>query len=263
MPALPEAVPPAALRPAPALLELQQQLRSQLLGDAVDGPGALRLAIYRNTCLSTLVNALRLAYPAVQRLVGAEFFEGAAREFIRREPPVGACLNDYGAGFAAFLAGFAPAATLPYLADVARLEWAVNCALHADDAPGLALARLAALDQTALARVSFAAHPAVRLLQLEFPADAIWRAVLEQDAAAMAAIELSAGAVHLLVERGAEGVQVRRLNAARWQFAVQLCAGEPLHSMFGHGPDADVGAWLAEHLASGRLTDFRLNAPVG
>src|SRR5208282_6843581 len=104
-------------RVMPALLELQQMLRAQLLGDAVladdaapaNGPEALRLAIYRNNCLSTLVNALRLSYPAVQRLVGAEFFEGGAREFIRREPPVGACLNDYGAGFAAFLHGFAPA----------------------------------------------------------------------------------------------------------------------------------------------------------
>jgi hypothetical protein len=255
----------------PALLELQQTLRAQILGAAVlpdgaapaDGVDALRLAIYRNTCLSTLVNALRLAYPAVQRLVGAEFFEGGAREFIRREPPAGACLNDYGAGFAAFLRSFGPASTLPYLADVARLEWAVNCALHADDAPRLELARLSALDQTALARVSFVAHPAVSLLQLAFPADAIWRAVLEQDEAAMASIDLAAGAVHLLVERAADGVQVRRLNAARWQFAAQLCGGEPLHSMLGHGPDVDVSAWLAEHLASGRVTDFRLNPSAG
>ena len=123
----------------PALLELQQTLRAQLLGEALppDQAGALRVAIYRNTCLSTLVNALRLSFPVVQRLVGAEFFDGSAREFIRRHPPASAWLNDYGAGFAGFLSSFAAAATLPYLADVARLEWSVNCALHADDAPGL------------------------------------------------------------------------------------------------------------------------------
>ena len=247
----------------PALLELQQALRAQLLGDALppDHERALRLAIYRNTCLSTLVNALRLSFPAVQRLVGVEFFDGSAREFIRRHPPASAWLNDYGAGFAGFLSGFVPAATLPYLADVVRLEWTVNRALHADDAPGLDLARLAALHQSARSRVSFTAHPGLSLLRLESPADAIWRAVLDQDAAAMAAIDLASGPVHLLIERDASGVQVRRLNVARWQFTARLCAGEPLYSTLDDGPDADISAWLAEHLSLGRFIDFNLNAP--
>jgi hypothetical protein len=247
----------------PALLELQQSLRAQLFGGAVppDAASGERLAIHRNTGLATLVNALRLSYPAIQRLVGAEFFEGAAREFIRRHPPTSPCLNDYGASLPGFLAAFAPAATLVYLADVARLEWAVNRALHADDAPRLDLARLAALEQAAVSRLRFAVHPAVSVLRLEFPADAIWRAVLEQDDAAMAALDLAAGPVHLLVERDADAVQVRRLNAARWQFASRLCAGDPLYTMVEHAPDADLSAWLAEHLASGRIIDFQLQPP--
>src|SRR5580698_1787754 len=94
----------------PALLELQRALRAQLLGDPAclgdaaslrdvlpsgEG-GALRLAIYRNTAFSALVNALRLSFPAVQRLVGADFFEAAAREFIESALPASAYLNDYG-----------------------------------------------------------------------------------------------------------------------------------------------------------------------
>jgi hypothetical protein len=247
----------------PALLEVQQALRAQLFGAAAppDAASAQRLAIHRNTALATLVNALRLSFPAIQRLVGAEFFEGAAREFIRCQPPTSPCLNDYGADLPAFLAAFAPASTLVYLADVARLEWAVSRALHADDADPLELTRLAVLDAAAMSQLRFAMHPAVSVLRLEFPADAIWRAVLEQDAAAMAAIDLSTGPVHLLVERDADAVQVRRLNAARWQFAARLCAGEPWYTMLEHGPDADLGAWLAEHLACGRITDFQLHAP--
>src|SRR3984957_8919252 len=174
----------------PALLELQRTLREQLFGlatggDATDSDaasvrtllagddGALRLAIYRNTGLGTLVNALRLSFPAVQRLVGADFFEAAAREFIHVQPPRSAYLNDYGADFPGFLAGYPPAAAVVYLGDVAQLEWAVNRALHASDAAGLDLARLAALEQSALSQLSFTAHPALSLLRLEFPADAI------------------------------------------------------------------------------------------
>jgi len=257
----------------PALLELQRTLREQLFGlatggDATDSDaasvrtllagddGALRLAIYRNTGLGTLVNALRLSFPAVQRLVGADFFEAAAREFIRVQPPCSAYLNDYGADFPGFLAGYPPAAAVVYLGDVAQLEWAVNRALHASDAASLDLGRLAALEQSALSQLSFTAHPALSLLRLEFPADAIWRAVLEQNDAAMAAIDLATGPVHLLIERDTAGVQVRALSAAAWDFTARLSAGRPLYAVLADGSDGDVDAWLAEHLALGRFIDF-------
>jgi hypothetical protein len=252
----------------PALLEVQRALRAQLFGDASAGDatggeallagddGALRLAIYRNTAFGSLVKALRLSFPAVQRLVGADFFETAAREFIRRSPPASAYLNDYGAGFPGFLGAYAPAAALSYLGDVAQLEWAVNRALHASDVARLDLSRLAALEPSALAHVSFSAHPALSLLRLEFPADAIWRAVLEQDDAAMAAIDLAAGPVHLLIERDAAGVQVRRLSAAAWDFTARLSIGRPLSAVLADGSDGEVDAWLAEHLALGRFIDF-------
>src|SRR5579863_332129 len=251
----------------PALLELQRTLREQLFGLATHGEtllagddGALRLGIYRNTGFGTLVNALRLSFPAVQRLVGAEFFEAAAREFIRLRPPRSAYLNDYGADFPGFLARYAPASAVVYLGDVAQLEWAVNRALHASDAARLDLGRLAALEQSALSQLSFTAHPALSLLRLEFPADAIWRAVLEQNDAAMAAIDLAAGPVHLLVERDAAGVQVRVLSAAAWDFTARLISGRPLYAVLADGSEGDVDAWLAEHLALGRFIDFSCDA---
>ena len=43
---------------------------------------AARLDIYRNTFVGDADRALRLSFPAVQRLVGADFFEGAAQRFI-------------------------------------------------------------------------------------------------------------------------------------------------------------------------------------
>jgi hypothetical protein len=273
----------------PALLELQRAWSAQLLGDAassgdapslvdlrspVDLPSlgdallagndsAALLAIYRNNCRGTLVNALRLSYPAVQRLVGTEFFEAAAREFIARRAPASAYLNDYGADFPRFLRGFPPAAGLAYLGDVAQLEWAVNRALHAPDLPGLDLARLAGLSESDLSRVRFGAHPGLSLLRLEFPADAIWRAVLDQNDAAMAAIDLAAGPVHLLIEREAAGVLVRRMQGAAWHFTAQLCAGKPLYAVLEGRPEGELNAWLAEHLSSGRFIEFHSAAPSG
>jgi hypothetical protein len=232
-------------------------MREQLLG--AQGPANERIAIYRNTVFSTLVNALRLSYPAVQRLVGAEFFEGAVRQFVPQHAPGSACLNEYGAEFAEFLAQFPPASTLPYIADVARLEWAVNRALHAPDIPALDVLRFKSLSESELATVRFAPHPSLSLLPLKFPADAIWRAVLDQDAKAMAAIDLNSGSVFLQVQREPGGVQVRRMSLSAWQFTAALVCGKPLFEAIGEGSQesgSEINSLLADHLTSGRFIDI-------
>jgi hypothetical protein len=245
----------------PTLLEVQRAMRASLVagddaaaaGMLADGIGGERLGIYRNTYLVAATRALRLNFPAVAKLVGAEFFDGAAGIFATRHPPTAACLDDYGEGFADFLAGFAPAARLVYLRDVARLEWAVGRALHAPDRDALDLARLAAL--TPDDRVVLVPHPALTLLSAGHPADLIWRATLADDTAALAAIDPGAGPVHLVVRRTA-GVEVARLDESAWRFAKALCAGEPVEAALGDMPDARAYALLAEYLAAGWFVDF-------
>jgi hypothetical protein len=256
----------------PTLLEIQRAICAALIdrGDVAaiamlaDDVPADRLDIYRNTFITGATRALRLSFPAVHRLVGDEFFVAAAVAFVAREPPRAACLDDYGADFPHFLHAFPPAAALAYLTDVARLEWAVNCALHAPDGAPLDLERLQALRPEDQIRVCFAPHPSVALLRLGYPADAIWRGVLGGDNAALAAVDLASGPVHLLVERRAAGVEVSRLAAAAWRFTAALCAGRPLADVFAEFPEAAGAAMerpdagLATHLAAGRFADFHL-----
>ena len=193
---------------SPSLLEVQRALRasladgrqgvaSYLLADGLDA--AARLSIYRETATGTLVGALRLTFPAVRKLVGEEFFEGAARAFIDQQPARSAWLDEYGAGFASFIARFPPAAIVRYLPDVAELEWAVSRALHAPEAVAIDPARLGALSGGQSERLRLLAHPALGLVRTESPADAIWHAVLNGDEAALAAIDLADAPVHLLI----------------------------------------------------------------
>jgi uncharacterized protein len=280
---------PSALQ-TPTVAAVQQAVRSRLFGTGHEAPAAgqsvagesaapaavpglsvamhSRLSIYGNTCRSVLLHALQLSFPAVQRLVGEEFFEGAADHFIDAGSgiPRSAWLNDYGAAFPAFLAAFAPAAQLAYLADVARLEWAVNEALHAPDAPRLDPARLAdvleapADEMPRRSDVRLVPHPSVTLLSLGFPADAIWQAVLDHDDAALASLDPAEGPVWLLIERDAAGVQVKRLSESAWRFTARLCAGDPLHATLAeHAPNTELGEHaailLAEHFSAGRFTD--------
>ncbi len=256
----------------PALLEVQQAMSRCLLGGemptlvpGLDAAALERLSIYRNTCRSTLLNALRLSFPAVQRLVGEEFFEGAVQCFIDEGPggiPDSAWLYEYGGEFAAFLASFPPAAGLPYLSDVARLEWAVNRALHAPDAERLDVVHLASLIG-GRADARLIPHASICLLSLQYPADRIWRAVLEEDDAALAAVNLSASPVRLLIERDDTGVQVQRLHEAAWTLAKRLCAGLPLCEALdsipsGAGSRDTTAALLAEQLSARRFIGARL-----
>ncbi|MGH8033774.1 MAG: HvfC/BufC family peptide modification chaperone [Lysobacterales bacterium] len=252
----------------PSLRELQDAVRRSMIEH--DDAAAVRhivaagiapqerLSVYRNTFTQTLIRALRLSYPAVDRLVGAEFFDAAARDFIVQQPPRSGYLDEFGGDFAAFLERFAPAASVPYLGDVARLEWAVSRALHAPDAEPLAIASLGSVDAADHARICFAPHPSVGLVHTVFPADVIWRAVLDDDEAALAAIDLSGGPAWLLVQRGPSGVDIARLDETLWHFVGALCAGCPLGLALDDHPGIDAPAALADLLAHGRVVGFGL-----
>lgn len=254
----------------PSLRDIQHAVRRSLLQDAhanadahIVGAGLAprqRLNIYRHTMLGTLVNALRLSFPAVHALVGANFFDGAAQVFVRQQPARSADLNAYGADFADFLQRFEPAATLAYLPDVARLEWAINRALHAPDAQPLDPSALAAVAPTDHDRVCFVAHPSISLLRSRFPVDAIWRAVLERDDGAMAAIDLGSGPVHLLAQRLDEQVDVARLTERAWHFAAALLGGQPLRDVLSAAQTLDGAVLLAEHLLAGHCIAFHVEA---
>jgi len=241
----------------PALHELQRAFAAAMAtGESgsiaaflEDGPiaPADRLRIHRNTMLGALTNALRLTYPAVEALVGPAFFEQAARQFVRQAMPSAALLTDYGTGFPGFLDGYAPAGTLPYLGDVARLELAVEQAARGPDeheAPPPAT--------IALAGVTLALVPSLILLAVEFPADAIWRAVLEGDDDALGRVELRPAPSRLAVWRDGDGAAVAALSPMSAAFLDRLLRGADaataLAGATGSEPDADAVATIATEI---------------
>ncbi|MCZ7595302.1 MAG: DNA-binding domain-containing protein [Hyphomicrobium sp.] len=138
-------------------------------------PPAKRFGIYRNNVFASLTACLEARFPVVARLVGDEFFSAMARVFIERSPPTSPALIEYGEEFAAFLATFAPAQSLPYLPDVARLEWRICAAYHAADAAPIDAAALARLGEHAL-DAALDLHPSCALLASHHAVFSIWRA---------------------------------------------------------------------------------------
>ena len=133
-----------------------------------------RFAVYRNNVVSGLSRALASGFPAVEAIVGTEFFSVLAACFVRAAPPTSPVLLDYGAALPDFIAGFAPAAELPYLPDVARLELAYTRAFHAADAQPLPADTLGQLTAVRIGALRVNLHPSLQILRAAYPAATIW-----------------------------------------------------------------------------------------
>lgn len=139
---------------------------------------AQRFAVYRNNVTTSLIDALSETFPVVRQLVGEGFFRAMAREFVRRSPPRSPVLAWYGDLFADFVAAFPPAAGLPYLADMARLEYARVLAFHAADVAPAALADVAAClaEPVMLPSLRLQLQPSLRLIDSPFAIVSLWGA---------------------------------------------------------------------------------------
>ncbi|WP_332762385.1 DNA-binding domain-containing protein [Pseudomonas koreensis] len=205
---------------------------------------ASRFAVYRNNVQASLVNALADSYPVVQQLVGDEFFRAMAAVFIRSQPPKSPLMSRYGETFADFIAQFEPIAGVPYVADVARLEYLRVLAYHAADAQPIRPAHVSAAlahPQT-LGGLAFGLHPSLHLLDSAFAVVAIWAA--HQQAQSLAGIGLNQGQ-HALVLRNGLDVEVFALEAGASVFIRHLNNGEPLLAAAENSPPFDLAQTLA------------------
>lgn len=217
---------------------------------------ARRFAVYRNNVVSSLVTALVDTFPVVQALVGEEFFRAMAGVFVRESPPPSPILAHYGERFPEFVAGFAPAQSVPYLADVARLEMARVRAYHAADADPIAPEALAqAMSQPEqVPQLRGHLHPSLAVLRSAHAIVSLWAAHQgEQDVAAVDPFEPE----DALVLRSALDVQLVLLPPGAATFIHALADGLPLGAAAQRSMDEyaafDVTPTLALLLQLGAL----------
>ena len=210
---------------AAALLDAALPVPFGLVGP--DGePSPKRFAVYRNNVVIGLTETLKDAFPAVHRIVGAEFFQAMARAYVVVEPPRSPILLDYGAGFPDFIGEFEPATVLPYLADVARIERAWTESYHAPEAPPIDPAVLADIPQRQLPEIRLHLHPSTRLVWSQFPALTIWQ--MNVGDGVPAPVDLAAGGEHALVVRPQANVEVRLISRDSFKFIQALADGAPV-----------------------------------
>ena len=192
---------------------------------------AQRFGVYRNNVTVSLIDAVADTFPVVQQLVGADFFRAMAGEFVRQSPPVSPVLAWYGDAFAGFVASFPPAAGVPYLADVARLEYARVLAFHAADADPVPVAEIAAClnDPEVLPGLRMHLHPSLQVIDSPFAIASLWGAHQgeHQDTADLARIDPEQAECALVLRHGLS-VEVVPVPAAAGRFIAALQGGATL-----------------------------------
>lgn len=137
---------------------------------------AQRFNVYRNNVVVSLIKAMQQKFPVVQQITGDEFFDAMAGIFVRQCPPQSAVLSCFGDDFPDFIAAFPPAATAPYLADMARLEAARVKAYHAADAAPLPADAFAAIAPDQLANIRLRLHPSLAIVRSHHAIASLWGA---------------------------------------------------------------------------------------
>lgn len=218
-----------------------------------------RFGVYRNNVRVGLVGALASRFPAAERIVGAEFFAAMAGEYVMAEPPRSPLLLSYGDTFADFVAAFEPAAGLPYLPDVLRLEAARGRAYHAADATPLAASALAATPEDRLADAVLTPHPSFTVLRSAHPVVTIW--TMNTGEAELAPIT-NWQAEDALIVRPSMTVEVHRLPPGGAAFFSALSLGIPLGEAAGRAfaetEAFDLTANLAGLITTGAFTSVTL-----
>jgi hypothetical protein len=244
----------------PDYRELLDDFAAALADDAREPAGLTdatraRIGVYRNNVRLNRIAALADAFTHVVTLVGAEYFRGLARAYVSATPAASANLHDDGAGLPAFLRGFAPAADLPYLGDVAEVDWLMQRAYYADDAAPLERAMLAALGAERFAAATLRLAPSVGV--------ASSRAWPIADIVAMheggPAASLDAGGQSLLVWREAFAVRWRALAGDEAQVVRALLDGRSVEaalSLAASDP-SPLLAWLFSHALIHRIEEPR------
>jgi len=190
--------------------------------DGISAAG--RIGVYRNNVTTSLTALLAERFAVVARLVGDSYFRFAAESFIRSAPPGQACLDSYGAAFPDFLAEFPSCAAVPYLPDVARLEWKLFVVARAGTAVPISIEALAPIDPASAMNLRLCCDPAIDYLASEWPVDRIWQAHQSDDVF----VNLDAGGCRIELRRRSGRLIIRPLTSAEFAFRVTLAGGGPL-----------------------------------
>ena len=193
--------------------------------------GARRLGIYQNGISVGLRNALAGVYEVVQKLVGDEYFAHLAEHYVRGHPSTSGNVHDFGENLPQFLETISELEALPYLSDVARLEWAYHAAFHSPIGEMLNIDKLAQVPESKYERLHLLLSPACFLLRSDFPVLRIWQ-VNQDEYEGDGVVNLDEGGVNLAIVRQGKQIVFHSLMPSAFAMLGAVTGGKTFDDSF-------------------------------
>ena len=217
-----------------------------------------RLAVYVNGYPARIEESLRETFPAVAHVVGPGAFCALVHRYVAAVSLSSYNLNDAGAAVPAFVCGDPLSEGLPFLADLATLEWRVARAFHAHAQPAVLPQRLAAVSPDDWPAVVLRFQPAVAVVRSRWPIREIWG--LRDTPVDQIDIDLSGRPDQVLVYRVGFAVQCESIASAEALVLADLLDGVTLGDVMarldGLGePPEHVTGWFGRWMNIGLVTD--------
>lgn len=214
-----------------SLHDTQTAFKTMMIERHIESPEAIfhqggmslqkRMGTYKNNYSAGLSDVLAGTFQTITALVGEKFMHGVCARFVRAHPPQKACMHDYGEALPAFLENFEPAQSMPYLPDMARLDWAANTAYHADN--------VTAITPENLSDINFNEndfrlhlHPSVTLLSSPYPINDLRAYVRDSERQKTEEFNVTEKETFLLVSRQQGQVYIQGLTPAEHSFIQSL-----------------------------------------
>ena len=170
-----------------------------------------QLGIYRNNVRATCHETLADNFETVCRVIGEDCFAGMVVRFIGEYPPSLQQLSLYGEHFPGFLQSQSELKHLPWLADVARLEWLMVESFHAHPAASLTASQVAGSIESGLDRLTL--HPSCRLMCSPWPIVSVWQQHWHhRDDDSQVQLRLDTGPEHALIFCYHQAARIRLLS---------------------------------------------------
>lgn len=242
-----------------ALVDLQRQMASAIRGNSGEAPiGVFRpehlpsgepLSVYRNNHRISLGAALTATFRTVSLLIGEDAFNVLAWRFLQSLPPVNPVVSEYGAALASYLDTEPLVKDLPYLADIARLDWAINVASIAVDTATLDSDAVATMPPNQLAELSLYPLLSLTLIQSRFPLPKIYEAArCEQDEGE---IDLNSGESCMMISRQHGSIKIANIPADVFYALGRLTNGESLLNACEALTQTSLADFLGKYVLTG------------
>lgn len=223
-------------------------------------PGGERMAVYAGAYLARMAEALKETFEAVARFAGEAAFIDLCEGYVEAYPSGEYNLSEIGHSFAAYAAKTSYAAKLPFIKDLASLEWAVSRAFHAPGREPARMERFAGWDDEHWSRARIRVQEGCSLLRSAWPVADLWNARKMPEGRIDVAIEGRPQTV--FVYRAGLDVRVRVVSAAEAAFLERVAAGDSLGEILasfegGETPEPPVGEWFTALSRDGLIADVQ------